>query len=230
MPQDVKVFSVRTNLVPGYITARLEPRLPWTVGTKPFAGNNVAYALAATTIQVRNLSSEYSQQATAPDGFAADVNDVVLQFQETDDDSPSGVRTKLSSVAVKAGGTASVTVTPQRQFFEVKGLAGNGPVSLEFQTKMDWNERGFSEKLDSLHPSNAWDTADLITVKKTATQTFTSNTVWAVTHNLGYIATPTLISSAGVDITALATFSSITVNGYTATFGGAQAGTAYSTP
>lgn len=231
VPQDVRVVNVRTGLVPGYITARLEPRLPWTPDS--VGGTNTPYALAKSTIQVRNLSvyDATGAHSFVSDKFDADTNDVVLQFQETDDDSPSGTRVKLAAVAVKAGGTVSVEVTPQRQFFEVKGIYGNGPVLLEIQTKIDWNERGFSQKLDSTFPSTEWAFQEQVSVEGSAAETFTLSALWTVAHNLGFLATPTLFSSAGVDITSLAVISAVTVNGYTATFGSGtpQAGTAYST-
>jgi hypothetical protein len=230
VPQDVRVVSVRAGLVPGYVTVRLEPRLPWTPGAN---GVNLPYALAACQIQIRNLSvyDATGAQSFVSDKKDVDTNDVVLQFQETDDDSPSGIRTKLAAVSVKAGGTASVALTPQRQYFEVKGIAGNGPVSLEIQSKIDWNERGFSQKLDPLFPSTEWAFQEQVSIVSSAAEVFALSALWTVAHNLGYVASPTLFSSAGVDITALAVISAETVNGYVATFGSGtpQAGTAYST-
>lgn len=233
VPQDAKIFTVRTGLVPGYVAVRLEPRLPYTV-TSLGGATNIPYALAKCRLQVRNLSVYQTTQALIPDAFAADTNVVVVQFQECDDDTVSGVRYKLAAVSIQPGGTAKVDITPQRQFFEIKGVGGNGPVSVEVESLMDWNEVGFNQKLDPLFPPQAWQTEDMLLNNlpgpvQSAAQVFTSNTVWAVVHNLGYVATPTLISTTGTDITALAAISSVTVNGYTATFGTAQAGTAYST-
>jgi hypothetical protein len=209
VPQDVRVVNIKTNLVPGYFTSRWSPRLPWDSDTP--------YALADCTAEVRNLSAEA----------------VVLQLQETDDESFSGVRTNLgAAIAVVAGGTARVSFRPQRTYFEVKGIAGNGPVGIEIQTKIDWDNVGFSHRVDPTYPALLWEAEANFTavIARSAAQTFTSSGSWVVVHNLGFLATATLLNQSGVDIASLAAMSDVTVNGYTATFsGGDQAGTAYST-
>jgi hypothetical protein len=211
VPQDVRVVSIRPSLVAGYITERWKPGLP-TPSTR-------TYGLADCVAQFRNQGT-----ATA-----------VIKLQETDDDSPSGARTSLVAVAVTPGGEASVAFTPKRKFFEVKAIsapAGTGPVSIEISTKIDFSRVGFNYKLDSNFPAIEWaDNINLTTAQlpaKSASQTFTSNTSWAVTHNLGFVADFALIDSTGVDITSLATISAVTTNGFTATFGSAKVGTAYS--
>jgi hypothetical protein len=218
---DPRVVSLRTNVVPGYITQRLEPRLPF------YSAANRTYPLAANCVAIiRNMSVHPNNLARGLDEPPA--ADVVVQLQETNDTSVSGTRTRFGAVLVKPGGMASITFTPKAQFFEVKGVSGKAPVSIDIQTRIDWNEVGFSAKLDSNHPSSEWAPVELISESGSASQSFTSSTTWAVVHNLGFIASPVLLDSTGVDITALATFSGITTNGYTATFSGAKVGTAYS--
>lgn len=204
VPQDAKVVNIRTNLVPGYVTQRWSPRIPWD--------HPVPYALALCTATVRNLGTETA----------------VLKIQQTGDDSVSGTRTSFGAVAVVAGGTTEIFMVPTQKYVEVKGIYGNGPVGIEIQTKLDWTDESFNVKQDANYPACIMQ-AEPTTPTASASQTFTLSDTWVVAHNLGFIADPTIITEAGVDITDSVTFSNITTTGYTATLVVPRAGTAYST-
>lgn len=203
VPPDIRVVNVRTNLVPGYVSQRMQPRIPFPTGK--------TYALAHCSARLRNLSD----------------SDLVVKLQETDNE-VSGARVHLAAAKIVPNGAATLVFTPTRQIFEVKGVAGNGPVWLEIVTKMDWNEVGSNQERDAYQAQVSY-AADPASPSKSASQTFTSATTWVVVHNLGFIATPTLIDSTNKDITAQGTISNATVNGYTVTFTAAKAGIAYST-
>lgn len=227
---NARTFSIRTNVVPGYVTARVAPRLIF--------GSGYTYAFAPCVAIVRNDSGMGSSDYLSSGTSAAAVT---VRFQETDGDPTinsghggvfdvSGARTNLgNAVTVVPGGQTSISFTPHRKFVEFKGLAGKAKVTIEIQTTMNWDEEGFSQDYDPAYPPTYQQNVPASLVA-TASQSFTSSTSWVIVHNLGYVATPTLLSSTNAEITSLATFSSISVNGYTATFGSAQSGTAISTP
>jgi hypothetical protein len=206
----VLVVNVRTSTFPGYSTARLSPRVTTTSGyTDP---------LADCTVEVRNLGQ----------------NNVVFRFVETDNDI-SGPRLNLGpAISVCAGGRNELTFTPHRRWVEVKGISGESQILCEISTKINWDVDWFAQRYETtVYPTPFWqdvNASNFVYPVPTASQVFTSNTTWTVVHNLGYVATPTLMNSAGVDITSLGTISGQTANGYTVTFGSVQAGTAYSTP
>lgn len=200
-----RVSTAQNAVIPGYTAIRVAPRR--------WFGSGLTGAFDSAKVDITNLSDET----------------LVVKLKESADEVPTTARTNIgSAVVIVPGGHKSQVISPTQPFLELKGVEGSGPVRVEIDSKLSYDAVGLYTDTDTTVPQVAW-SADPADSAESATQTFTSSTTWAVTHNLGFIADPTLLDSSNNDITSLATFSGVTVNGYTATFGSAKAGRAIST-
>lgn len=213
----VPVMDVNTvQVAAGYTSLRLQPGIPYA-----------AWASNLSTCQVilRNIGT-------------TDMRVKFVQTTSVDPTvNPAGVRTFLASAFIPAGGFKKLSFTPSLPYLEMKGVSGAGELVVTMMSCINWVHGNINIKLEPM-TLNYWisgltaprstSASTKTTLAKSASQAFTSNTVWVVSHSLGFVSDITLLNATGVDITALATISAADTNGYTATFSGAQVGTAYS--
>lgn len=205
VPDNARLLTWRGAVVENYLAARWRPGQIFSSGS--------VYAFDSCQAKFQNRS---------------DVA-CVLRLQETDTTSSSGARSNLgSAVALSPRGEKIINVSPKKAYMELKSVAGTAEINMEMVTRFSWDSYAPPDKADTLFPPVLRGDANPSSPVKAASQVFTSATSWSVTHNLGFVASPTLIDGSGNDITSLATFSAIDKNGYTATFSHGQAGTAYS--
>ncbi len=199
-------FSDLMLLIPGYVSARWATHNP-AIASRQFAFDDI-------TVQLRNLGSDA----------------MVIKFSETSNLDPAaasaGLRYHLLAVTLAPGAVREFTITARRQFLEIKGIEGTGQVRIDMVARTPLTRVAFEDAIERC-TNPVWK-ADAPVLQTPVSQSFTSSSPWVILHNLGYIADYVLLNSSGVDITALATPSSITTNGFTATFGSAQAGRAIS--
>lgn len=186
------------------------------------------YTAKRVQVGLMSVGSASPLAACAATVYNPGAVEIVAKFQQTSVEGSGPYTTLGGAFAIQPGGMVKRTFTPTEPLLELKSLLGSGRVHVELTTGADMNEFGTSEDVDPTIPQSLW-SANPAPPTPHAVQEFASNTVWVVTHNLGFVASPTLLNSAGVDITALATFSSVSPAAYTATFGSAQAGRAIST-
>ena len=196
---DPRTVSIRVGVTPGYAAARWRPGIV-------LAGSYLQFC----TARVQNTGTA----------------EVVVKFDETDEVSGTP-RTILGVAVVQPGGFEDVLFSPTKKLVELKGVAGNGPVTVDINTRVDWSNEGFSQDYDANYSQKEWAAEPVVAAS--ASQTFTSSDPWVIVHNLGFMADVTLVDADGDDITSLATFSASDVNGTTATFGTNKAGRAFST-
>jgi hypothetical protein len=136
-----RVTNVQCPVIAGYTTARL--RAQSSQNGDLFGGASNEDHTTAITIENAGLST------------------VTVQLKETDDRSPSGIRTNLGTAqTVVPTGRQTVTVIPSKKFMEVTSTSGDGFVRMQLQSKIRWDLLAFA-KNDPFYPSVLWQPAGL---------------------------------------------------------------------
>lgn len=198
----LRTTIVRVPVVPNYVTARLRPKRLMATG----------FAFAACQVTLRNTGD------TA----------CIMRLQTTDDPAPAVSRAYLgSAISLQPHGEKTFVVKPEKAYLEFKSIEGLSEIEITVVSQIGFDTVPF-DRMDTYYPRILWDdTPDALIAPNVHTQS-SANTVWTVTHGLGFLAMPTAFDAAGVDVTSLATVSSPTVNGYVLTFASAKAGRAIS--
>jgi hypothetical protein len=142
----VRAVNASCPVLAGYVAARFAPRLQWP---------DQPYSLGATKVKITNTSGLYT---TKPGTAAPSDATVSLQVTQTDDASPSGVRSNLgAAVTIKPGGFTTLSFTPSQFYIEFWGAnsTATGVVRIELETGIDYDVMSF-DKSDTNYPQQLW--------------------------------------------------------------------------